>query len=137
MVFYKMDINNTDNVKLIKVNKIEEKQYQLLKNNNTFIAISRNKDNFFIYGDDNLLVLCKIFKQYLKYNANNFLIGKIFSENINTFIHFQNYYRFKFFFISLFCFFASFLFRISKRNVIVYHYHNDLYNCVKKYKGIR
>lgn len=137
MVFYKMDINNTDNVKLKKVSKIEEKQYQLLKNNNTFIAISRNKNNFFIYGDDNLLDLCKIFTQYLKYNANNFLIGSIFSNNINIFIHFQNYYRFKFFFISLFCFLASFLFRISKKNVIVYHYHNDLYNCVKKYKGIK
>lgn len=137
MIYYKLDINNHNNVKLNKVNKIQEKKYQILKNSNTFIVIAYTNNSFFLYGDDNLVNLCHIMKTYLKSNANNFLIGMIFSKDIDRFIIHNYISRFKFLLLSMFCFFGSLFFQTSKENVVRYHYCNDLHKCIKKYKGIK
>ena len=116
---------------------IQEKKYQILTNGNTFIVIAHTDDSFAIYGDDNLLALCNIMKTYLKSNANNFIIGMIFAKNIDGFILSNYLSKFKFLLFSVFGYFGSFLFPVSREYIVKYHYCNDMHKCMKNYKGLK
>ena len=66
-----------------------------------------------------------------------FIIGMIFAKNIDGFILSNYLSKFKFLLFSVFGYFGSFLFPVSREYIVKYHYCNDMHKCMKNYKGLK